>query len=124
MARTKQNDQRKLELLEQLKQQRDLVTGSHLLLRDQLNVSKIVQGSIKKNPKRWFQGGIAAGLGATLLLKRPKKKPARKAAAQPFSVKSTIIKYVISALKPVITNLITTQVKTHLSKKQSTRPFE
>ncbi len=122
MAKTKQVQQRKLELLQELQQQRNLLTGSHLLLRDQLNVSKKLQGSIKEHPKRWFQGGIVAGLGATFLLKRPKKKKVTVVAAPSSTIQQILFKYAFSAIKPILTELITKQVRNYVDKQQRQTP--
>ena len=118
MASAKQIQQRKLELLEELKEKRNLITGSHLLLRDQVNVSKKLKSSIRQNPKKWFQGGVAAGLGATFLLKR-KKKPVVTKSTKGFTLKGYIIDAILKALKPAITSFLTTQLKSYMERKQS-----
>ncbi len=118
MASAKQIQQRKLELLKDLKEKRNLITGSHLLLRDQVNVSKKLKNSIRKNPKKWFQGSVAAGLGTTLLFKRKKQPPTTKH-TKGFSLKGYIIEAVLKALKPAITSLLTAQLKNYVERKQS-----
>jgi len=70
--------QRKLALVQELDQARDLMAGSRVLIREKANVKKQVQKVFKKNPKKMFFGALAAGLGGSILLGRKKRTKEEK----------------------------------------------
>ena len=113
MAATDQIEQRKLALVEQLADARSSVLGAKLMLDDQitekksaisefLNFPKRIKRRFTEQPVKSFAVAIAAGLGASFLLKRkPNKKSQQKVVKRSIFTGLTL-----SIARPVLQKLV------------------
>ena len=82
MARLAQNQDEIEALSLRLDAARNDLGLAAITLRQRLDIPKRISGSVRQHPTRWFGASLAAGLLASLGLRRRRKRPRRVAATR------------------------------------------
>ncbi|MGB1260006.1 MAG: hypothetical protein ACPG6P_08205, partial [Akkermansiaceae bacterium] len=118
MAQEKQIADRKKELTARIAERRESITQSRAVLKEQLQFKKQFKKQVSKlvsrKPKALFIGSVAAGLGATLLLRR-----SRKSSRKPKSLQGIILGWGLTLLKPAAKAFLTKKIKQYAIAKVS-----
>jgi len=121
MASGNEKQQRKLELVQQLNNQRSSLIGGRDVLQQQfanksqslknaINVPKRIKASIQTDSKKWITGAIVTGLAASLLTRKSRKVKIQQQ-YQPYIKKRSLTSTLfINFAKPAIKGWIVKKV--------------
>lgn len=93
-------------LIDRIEASRRHLGDEVLVLREKFDVPKQLRRRIAQKPWLWFGGSAAAGLLATLVLRRPRRSKKRKSA-----LLRLLMPAVLAILKPWLKSLATREIQ-------------
>lgn len=93
MAQKEQLTQRKQELVKQLAENRRAIQQGCVDIKAKFQVKQLLQQFVFSKPKSLFAGSAIAGLGAAMLLKKPKRAAAR-------TTRAVLFGWILALIKP------------------------
>lgn len=129
---SRNEQQRKVELVNQLSQHRQSIavqkeqltwqiSAKKEAIQEKLNVPKRIKASVTDNPKKWFIGSAIAGLILTRLFRGSRQRRVTESSSNIKPARTLLATITIMAIKPMIKSFALRKVKGFIAQKIAAR---